>query len=37
MIGKRNGVGVRLWIENKVLINIYCIYYCLVLVCGDVN
>lgn len=37
MIGKWSGVGMRLWVDNKVLINVYCICYCLVLVCGDVN
>lgn len=37
MIGKRSGVGTRLRVDNKALINVYCICYRLVLVCGDVN
>lgn len=37
MIGKRNGVVVLFREELKVMLNVYCICYRLVLVCGDVN
>lgn len=37
MIGKSNGVVVKTRQECKLFLNVYCICYCLALVCGDVN
>lgn len=37
MVGKENGVVVKFKREVKLLLNVYCICYRLVFVCGDVN